>query len=231
MPLFLSQRNTSSQEHMDNFSCDLQKLKNTYRQFSSINSVVSRWRYIYEHYIHPKLNTNTHFSLLDIGFGGGDIPIKITQWLTEDNISFKITAIDPDPRAINFVQSREQTPHIEFLQCGLSDLDPANQQFDFILSNHLIHHLTKQELSDVLFQTQKLCSGSILFNDLRRSDWAYLLFTLFSRPLFHNSFITEDGLTSIKRSYTLQELQNVVPQNWDVHPLFPFRILLTYHHE
>ncbi|MEL7833789.1 class I SAM-dependent methyltransferase [Fodinibius sp. Rm-B-1B1-1] len=231
MPLLLSKRDTTSQERMDDPNCDPEKLRNTYRQFEHINTLISQWRYIYKQHIRPKLHTQTHYSFLDIGFGGGDIPIKIAQWLTKDGISFNITAIDPDPRAINYIQSQEPTSKIEFLQCQLSDLDRANQQFDFILSNHLIHHLTKKELSNVCSLTEELCSGSVVFNDLQRSDWAYLLFNIFSRPFFRNSFITEDGLTSIKRSYTPKELQEVAPSKWTVRTLFPFRILLTYHHE
>lgn len=231
MPILLSQRDTISKERMDDPNCNPEKLRNTYAQFEHINTIISQWRYIYDQYIRPKLNTHTHFSLLDIGFGGGDIPIKMAQWLTEDGISFHITAIDPDPRAINYVQSRETANNVEFLQCRLSDLDPTNQQFDFILSNHLLHHLNKQELSKVLSLTEKLCSRSVLFNDLCRSDWAYLLFNIFSRPFFRNSFITEDGLISIKRSFTREELEQVVLENWSVQSLFPFRILLTYHHE
>lgn len=228
MSLIFSTRDTTSQEQMDDPNCNVQKLRHTYRQFGYLNNLVSQWRYIYKQYIRPKLNTHSHFSILDIGFGGGDIPIKIARWLTNDRISFTITAIDPDPRAFNFVKTLEPTPNIEFLQCELSDLDPLQKQFDFIISNHLLHHLNKQELFAVLSQSQELCSGSILFNDLRRSGWAYLLFNLLSRPIFRNSFITEDGLISIKRSYTAKELQNIVSTDWEVHTLFPFRILLSY---
>lgn len=231
MPLFLSQRDTESKERMDAPHCNIVKLQNTYRQFSQINSLVSRWRYIYEQFILPHLDQHSQFTFLDIGFGGGDIPIELAEWLQKDGINFRITAIDPDPRAIEFVQTLELPSNIEFLQCGLSELDPDAQQFDFVLSNHLIHHLDEQKLLSVLQQAKKLCSKSILFNDLRRSDWGYLLFNTFSHPFFRDSFITEDGLTSIKRSYTQKELQSIVPPDWSVQNLFPFRLLMTYRHE
>lgn len=231
MPLFLSHRDTKSKERMDDSHCDLYKLYNTYQQFSQINTLISQWRAIYEQHIRPHLDQQSQFSFLDIGFGGGDIPIKLAEWLQEDGVNFKITAIDPDPRAIEFVQKHDQSSNIEFLQCGLSALKPEKQQFSFVLSNHLVHHLDEQELLPILQQARKLCSKSVLFNDLRRSDFAYLLFNIFSRPFFRDSFITEDGLISIKRSYTKKELEAVVPPDWNVQNLFPFRLLVTYNYE
>lgn len=231
MALFLSERDTQSRERMDDPYCDIQELENTYRQFDRVNNWISQWHYIYKHNIRPYMSQNTQYSLLDIGFGGGDIPINLAQWAAADNLDLQITAIDPDPRAISFVETLDYPPSIEFLQCELSELEPSQEQFDFVISNHLIHHLTKNELLKTLDRARNLSTTSVIFNDLRRSDLAYLLFNIFSRPLFRSSFITEDGLTSIKRSYTKEELAKVVPADWKVQNLFPFRLLLTYHYE
>ncbi len=230
MTFFLAQRDTASQERMDDPNCDLVELENTYRQFSTINSLISQWHKIYKREIRPLLNPNGQNTLLDIGFGGGDIPIKLARWALEDGFDLQITAIDPDPRAFNFVQQLERPKDIEFLQCDLSEIDATQHQFDFVLSNHLIHHLDSGELDEILRQSKKLSSKQVIFNDIHRNDWAYLFFNLLSRPVFRSSFITEDGLTSIKRSYTKTELQEVVPHDWQVQSVFPFRLLLTYHH-
>lgn len=231
MPLFLSQRDTESSERMDDPDCDPAELENTYRQFAKINSLVSRWRYIYKQEIRPHLQPNAPNSILDIGFGGGDIPIKLAKWAAEDGLEIEITAIDPDPRAFEFIRQIDRPENVEFLQTEVSELDPAKQRFDFVISNHLLHHLTKKQLDEMLTLSKELSQKAVIFNDGNRSDWAYLLFNIFSRPLFRSSFITEDGLTSIKRSYTIPELMATVPLNWQIKPLFPFRILLMYHHE
>jgi 2-polyprenyl-3-methyl-5-hydroxy-6-metoxy-1,4-benzoquinol methylase len=230
MTLFLSQRDTDSSELMDDPDCDLAELENTYRQFRIVNSLISRWYGIYKSHIRPHLSASTPHTLLDVGFGGGDIPIKLARWAANDGVLLDITAIDPDPRACNFVQNLERSYSIEFLQCDLSELNPGDQQFDFVISNHLIHHLNDQELPATLNRAKQLSKKSVLFNDIHRSDWGYLLFNLLSRPIFRSSFITHDGLTSIKRSYTQDELTKAVPKNWQVQSVFPFRLLLTYHH-
>lgn len=231
MTLFLSQRDTSSKERMDDPHCDLAELENTYEQFNTINSLISQWRKIYETKVRPHLSSDTESTLLDIGFGGGDIPIKLANWAKNDGMKLHITAIDPDPRALNFIQKLDRSGDIEFLQCRLSELNPSGKKYDFVISNHLLHHLRKEKMKEMLTSAQKLSRQKVIFNDIERNDWAYLLFSLLSRPVFQSSFITEDGLTSIKRSYTREELKDAVPSDWHVESLFPFRLLLTYHHE
>ena len=114
MPLILSQRDTDSKERMDNPECDPKELRNTYQQFGRVNSWISQWKTIYKSKLRPHLQRNSQSSLLDIGFGGGDIPIALARWAQKDGFNLSITAIDPDPRAIDFVKGCEHPPGIKF---------------------------------------------------------------------------------------------------------------------
>lgn len=231
MPLFLTERDTVSRERMDDPNCDRTELINTYRQFSTINSMISGWKSIYRTHIKPVLNDkNRHYSLLDIGFGGGDIPIKLAKWAQQDSINLRITAIETDPRALEFIRTIETSQHVDFKHASSSDLLEQKKKFDIVISNHLLHHLKGAEFEKLLREAKQLSTRTVLFNDIARSDIGYALFNIFSRPIFRSSFITEDGLTSIKRSYTLQELHEKTPDDWTVQRLFPFRLLLKYLH-
>lgn len=232
MPIFFTERDTDSTERMDDPSCDRQALYNTYRQFSTINSILSGWKKIYKSHIKPLAKrADGRLSLLDIGFGGGDIPIKLENWARRDNISLKITAIDTDQRAIDFIHQVNTPPQVTFRHCSSTKLLQSGARFDIVISNHLLHHLHTQDFHKLLDEAKRLSKKRVLFNDIERSDTGYLLFNLLSRPLFRSSFITQDGLTSIKRSYTLQELRHQIPGDWNVQRLFPFRLLLSYQHE
>lgn len=44
MPLFLSSRDTDGTEKMDDPDCDQAELENTYRQFQTINALISQWK-------------------------------------------------------------------------------------------------------------------------------------------------------------------------------------------
>ena len=219
----LKKRNGSLTEHMSNPACDLQQLNNTYRHFPLINKLVAGWRRVYERHILP-LNPRT---LLDIGCGGGDVALALAAWAERDGLELSITAIDPDPRALTFVSSQAYPETITFCNAFSGDLVKAERQFDVVVSNHLLHHLSPTELRNLCNDSEQLATRKVIHNDICRSDLAYLGFTL-TAPFFHNSFITHDGLVSIRRSFTRDELRRVAPDRWQVEALFPYRNLLLF---
>ncbi len=232
MPFFLSKRQPNLVEQMDRKDCDPVKLENTYQQFSRINGLLSNWNRIYKQKIRPVFSdSNKEYSLLDVGFGGADIPLSISRWAKIDGIKLNITAIETDSRAFEFVNKLPDCDGVTFINCSSSDLVSQHFQYDVVISNHVLHHLNKNETLSILDDAKKLAKSRVIFNDIERSDLGYLLFNILSRPLFWNSFITEDGLTSIKRCYTLSELKKIAPPGWKVERSFPFRLLLMYEKE
>lgn len=229
MPLFLYHRQPELTELMDREDCDVEKLKNTYRQFSVINGLLSNWRRIYKNQLLPLMvDRDRIYTLLDIGFGGGDIPLAISRWAKKDGIKLEITAIETDRRAFEFAQSLPADSSVSFLNCSSTELIKNNKKFDFVISNHVIHHLNEKDFHIILSESKELAASLIIFNDIERSDLGYILFNVFSRILFWNSFITADGLTSIKRCYTKNELKEISPKDWTVERSIPFRLLLTH---
>lgn len=231
MPLFLKKRNSELSELMDSKDCDPKLLDNTYRQFKLINLLLCNWKGIYKKTLLPKMtDPQKTYTLLDIGFGGGDIPTSISKWAKKDGVKLKITAIETDQRSYEFAQDLPKDPNIEFLYTSSTDLVNKGERFDFVISNHLMHHLKNDDLLSLLNDAQTLSSNMVLFNDIERSDLGYVLFTTIARLLFHNSYIVTDGLTSIRRSFTRKELRALVPEKWILKTPGLYRLLLTYEH-
>lgn len=229
MPLFLKKRQDHLREKMDDPDCDLEKLENTYRQFRIINKLFSRWDLIYKKEIRPILQKqNGTATLLDIGFGGGDIPILLSDLAQKDGFQLIITAIEIDERSINFVKKLNSASNIDFKKAHSSELVESGATFDFVISNHVTHHLDKKSLKLVCADAKKLSTQKVLFNDIERNDFGYLFFYLFTKLFFRNSFVSYDGLISIKRSYTLRELKQEMPSGWNIKRVFPFRLVLCY---
>lgn len=231
MPLFLKERNSGLSELMDSKDCDPVLLDNTYRQFKLINRLLSNWRGIYKNILRPAMSDPAKtYSLLDIGFGGGDIPISISKWAKEDGIKLQITAIETDLRSFEFASTLPPVPEIEFLHTSSTDLVEKGDKFDFVISNHLMHHLKDPDLLSLLTDARTLSTRMVVFSDIERSDLGYLLFTSLARLLFYNSYIVTDGLTSIRRSFTRKELLDIVPENWMLKTPGLYRLLLIYEH-
>lgn len=221
----LGARAAGAVEEMDLPGCDPARLDRTYAQFALVNRAVSGWRGIYRTLIRPGLSPGSPTSLLDIGCGGGDVPVRLARWAARDGLRLDITAIDPDPRASRFARERNGGAGVTFRQASSSVLLDEGRSYDVVISNHVLHHLETGGLPAFLAESAALCRGLAIHNDLRRSAAAYALFYAGSRVLT-GSYIRQDGLTSIRRSYTPRELQALAPPGWIVARRPPFRNLL-----
>jgi len=225
---FLKHRKPELVEWMDRHDCDPKLLKNTYQQFSAINYLLSGWSRIYKTRIRPfctdKKNT---YSLLDIGFGGGDIPLKIAEWAKKDGINIDILGIELDDRALEFAQTLEAPANVQFKKMHSSRLIDEGISFDFVISNHVLHHLQDADVHELLKQAEQLARHMVLFNDIERNSVGFSLFKMIAPLIFRNSFIAKDGLISIQRSFTFNELREIIPKKWKLDQMPLFRLVLT----
>ncbi|MCB5280288.1 class I SAM-dependent methyltransferase [Arthrobacter sp. AL08] len=223
--LSLRARAAHAVEEMDLPDCDPARLERTYAQFALVNRAVSGWRSLYLRQLRPRLRPGVPATLLDIGCGGGDVPVMLSRWAARDGLRLEITAIDPDPRAGRFAAERHSSTGVKFRSCTAAELGFEGLSFDLVVSNHVLHHVAEHELPVFLAESAALSHGTVIHNDLRRSAAAYGLFFAGSWP-FAGSYIRPDGLTSIRRSYTAAELRKAVPPGWTVLSRAPFRNLL-----
>lgn len=224
---FLATRNLTAVERMDEPDCDPFLLDRTYAQFSLVNRWVTGWHRTWTHYVRPVLSTERTNTLLDVGSGGGDVPRAFTRWAARDGFDLRITAIDPDERAYAFASRQPTTPGLSFRRAFSSELVAEGEKFDVVTSNHVLHHLAPQELGGLLRDSELLSKRLALHSDIERTRIGYCLFSAATLPL-RRSFIREDGLTSIRRSYLARELRAVVPESWRVERQIPFRNLLVH---
>jgi 2-polyprenyl-3-methyl-5-hydroxy-6-metoxy-1,4-benzoquinol methylase len=225
MSIFFPNRALHLRERMDDPACDLQRLNNTYKHFYIVNQVLSGWRRVYKHHLRQYLGSGA--TLLDIGCGGGDVLRQLALWTRQDGLKVQFTGIDPDVRALEYARSRPVPHNVKLYQASSADLLCAGQKFDVVISNHVLHHLQDDEVYVLCKDSEQLAKKIVIHNDLRRSSLAYINYAA-TQLLFWNSYVTRDGLCSIRRSFTASELQSVVPQHWHVEPMIPFRNLLIY---
>ncbi len=229
MPLVLARRDTEIRESMDDPGCDLGTLHNTYRQFQGINAWLSRTGALYSEWIRPAMRDPLRtYTLLDIGCGAGDIARYLHRCACRDGLRLRITGVDIDPRALDYLQRLRWPEDIAFELGDARGLVARGKRYDFVISNHLLHHLDHDSLQQMLRASAALCGNTVVFSDVRRSDLAYLGFALLTLFGFRRSFIRHDGLLSIRRSYTDAELRRTAPPDWVVERRFPFRLILRY---
>jgi hypothetical protein len=100
-----------------------------------------------------------------------------------------------------------------------------------VTSNHVLHHLDPGALSGLLDDSARLAERLAVHSDIARSRIGYGLFSAGTLPL-RGSYIRRDGLTSIRRSYTPDELRAVLAAGhrpgWSVETTVPYRNLLIF---
>ncbi|WP_167047955.1 class I SAM-dependent methyltransferase [Salinibacterium sp. ZJ454] len=224
----LASRASTLTEYMDDPNCDPRALRRSYAGFRVVNPVVSGWRHTYRRLIRPLLSASEPRTLLDIGSGGGDVPRSLARWATRDGLLLDVTAIDPNPRAYEYATSQPAMPGVRFRLAYSAELVAEGARFHFVTSNHILHHLSEQELRGVIADTETLCTVLAAHSDIARSRFAYTGFSLATLPFFAGSYIRHDGLASIRRSYTVPELRAALPARWRVIPQSPSRLLATW---
>ena len=229
MPFFLRRRNHSLTENIDHPDIDAPKLKRTYQQLEGVNRLFLNTRQIYQAIIKPTTRAcEQPISVLDVGCGGGDVLISLTSYFEADGIPVRGTGIDPDPRAIEFADSRNQTRSCRFLCASAADMRGSDEKYDVVISSHVVHHLPAEELPQFLEDLKCLAFRCAVVLDIRRSDLSYGLFRTFGSLLFPDSYTVVDGLTSIKRSYTPQEVGRFASGEWTVQRMFPFHFICAF---
>lgn len=226
----LTVRDADARELMDDPGCDRRMLDRTYARFGVVNALVSGPGRIYRRDIRPRARSGRPLRILDVGAGGGDLCRLIARRLRRDGLTAHITALDADERAVEWAAAHDGGAGVHY-RCARTDgLVRAGETFDVVLSNHVLHHLTAEELLAILGDTRALTApgGLVAHHDIARSPVAHALFSIGTLPfagnLLADSFIREDGLTSIRRSYTVPELAALVPPGWSVRSGFPFRV-------
>lgn len=221
-------RDERATEQMDDPDCDPAMLERTYAQFRLVNAVVAGWRATYRHQLRPHLRPDRPTTVLDVGSGGGDLARALARWAHRDGLDLRVTGIDPDPRAHAWARRQPPIAGVQFRRALSSELVAEGERFDLVVSNHLLHHLTADELQGLLADSRHLARTAAVHSDIQRGRLGYAQFSVGTWPLFRGSFIREDGLTSIRRSYTADELRPLVPQDWEVTATGRWRLLLTH---
>jgi SAM-dependent methyltransferase len=135
-------------------------------------------------------------SVLDIGCGRGGVLEHVTKTLGIAGIGVDIVAPVP-PRSMT------SQPIIQ----ANAARDPLPQA-DVAIATHLAHHLTDQELIQMIGNVGRSCRRFILL-DLVRDPLPLNLFRIFIAP-FLSPIAASDGQTSVRRAYTPAELTATV---------------------
>lgn len=170
------------------------------------------------------------FTLLDVGYGHGDMLRTIAQWAKKRGIDAQLTGIDLNPKSE--AAARAATDPALPITYTTGDYADCTQGFDLVASSLVAHHMTHAQLLTFLgFMAREVKLGWFI-NDLHRHTFSYLGYPLLARLMGWHDIVRRDGQTSIARSFRPDEwramLSEVAIEGARIERHFPFRLCVSW---
>jgi 2-polyprenyl-3-methyl-5-hydroxy-6-metoxy-1,4-benzoquinol methylase len=148
--------------------------------------------------------------VLDIGTGGGDIPLALCGWSHRRGVRLQIIGIDKHQRVIRQAQCQWR-PHAT-LTLMLADalrLPFRPRSFDVVLCSTMLHHLSYDEGIVLLRSMAQVARHGFVVNDLIRGRLHYIGARLLMPLLARNRLTLHDGPLSVRRAYRIEEIRHM----------------------
>jgi 2-polyprenyl-3-methyl-5-hydroxy-6-metoxy-1,4-benzoquinol methylase len=179
------------------------------------------------------LGDRRSFTLLDVGFGDGDMLRAIARWAERRGIAAKLTGVDLNPKSEAIARSKTSA-HFDIRYATGDYADLADEGPDFIISSLVAHHMDVAQRIAFLRHMQAKARVGWYVNDLHRHRLAYLGFPILARLMGWHAVVRQDGQLSIARSFRRAEwwdevrLAGIDPATIRVARCFPFRLCVEH---
>lgn len=175
---------------------------------------------------------NEPFTVLDVGTGGGDIPLALVAEARRLGRSVRIVALDRDPATLAYARDKTASaPEIEIQAGDAFRLSFAKASFDVVTASMFLHHFPHDDAVRLVSGFRAVARRAVVINDLRRHVLPWAFIALVGRITRRNPMFVHDAPLSVLRGFTGEELVAIARDAGAVAPsiryLFPFRLLLT----
>jgi len=170
------------------------------------------------------------FSLLDVGYGQGDMLRAIRRWAVRRGFSPRLAGIDLSPWSATAASAATDPAWgIAFLTGDVFEL-PGSQPFDYVVSSLVAHHMSDETVVRFVRWMEANARLGWFINDLHRHPIAYYGFMAISNATGLDRMVRHDGLISVARAFTSRDWRRLLrsaglaPGDAQVAWRFPFRI-------
>lgn len=194
-------------------------------------SRVNRWTFTARptlQFLKRAVGTSKRFSLLDVGFGQGDMLRDIARWAQRRGISADLVGVDLNAKSV--ASARAATPPDLTIDYRAGDYADQGDGFDYVISSQVTHHMTDDQLRAFIRFMEDKARRGWLISDLHRHGFSHWGFPILARLMGVHRIVREDGTLSIARSFRPAEWQailadaGVAPASVRIVRRFPFRL-------
>lgn len=170
----------------------------------------------------------THATLLDVGSGIGDIPRRAREEARRRSVTLDAIGLEHTAGL-----SRATHRAVGMAVCGDALALPfATGSIDIVTCSQVLHHFPDDSATTLLREMHRVARHRVIVADLRRSWIAIAGLWTASFPLGFHPVSRHDGIVSIRRGYTPDELaalvQRAVGRAAVVQPRAGFRVTVSW---
>lgn len=195
-------------ELMDSEACDTLTLYRTLDQFVFVNTYLNGLCAYFNRSLIPHMKSvgQSSFTIADLGSGGCEIPLFLLNICKNENLVVTIYCIDCDQRTSDY--AKQKVKNVKEIKVVTGDALEIikTKKFDYIISNHFLHHLPDHAITTLLQSVNFQSRHGFLFNDLVRSRTSLFLYFIVASLFLRKSFTLPDGIDSIKKGFTIEDL-------------------------
>jgi ubiquinone/menaquinone biosynthesis C-methylase UbiE len=147
-------------------------------------------------------------SVLDVGTGSGDLVEELAR--NRNGSALRIVASDVRAEILEVARCRLRSlADVEFMLADARDIPLPSDSVEVAHASLVLHHLDPPGVVDALREMRRVARRAVVVNDLRRSRLALALVTLTVLGLTRSRYTHHDGPLSVRRAYTLGELDEM----------------------
>jgi ubiquinone/menaquinone biosynthesis C-methylase UbiE len=204
-------RRQKSNETIDNPAFSGGELTRVLAHFRLINRWLGNYRQT-RRALNQLLNTipgDREIHIVDLGCGGGDLLCFLKRSFKNDH-RLKFTGIDYNPHTLKAAAEFScDKGRFTWLCADVTNPGFELPECDILIASHFIYRFDPVPLENHLRNWQRSVSTAMVFSELRRSNWSYLLFKTAGSLVFRSKITINDGLRAISGAYKPDELKEI----------------------
>lgn len=226
-------KRSTQKELMDDLECSGAVLEETLRELKTVN----RWlggNYVTTSGLSKFLEVQpkAHFTIADIGCGGGDMVRLMCDWAKKQVPTFDFIGIDANPHVISFAEKRNPGSNIRYQVQNVFDREFREEQVDIVTCTLFTHHFTDEELIRLFQALKDKAKVGFLINDLHRHALAYHSIRWIVNAFSKSPMVRNDAPLSVWRSFRKEDWERIFSQvgieNYEItwHWAFRWRVFV-----
>ncbi|MDJ1506846.1 methyltransferase domain-containing protein [Xanthocytophaga agilis] len=203
-------------EIMDEFSTGGEVMDQTLRELRFINKwlggnkvTLQGLTKLFQHY-----NTSSKtLQIADLGCGGGDMLICMSQWVRKRQQPVQFTGIDANEYIVGYAQKHTfPYPEISYLNLDVFSDDFRQLSYDIVTGTLFCHHFTDEQLISLFRNLKQQVRVGIVINDLHRHWFAYHSIKWLTRWFSRSEMVRYDAKLSVKRGFLRSDWERILNQ-------------------